>query len=253
MAEQKESSVLFSLKELMNLEEDRIRQEEEERQRAVNAEAQARMDAERRAQEQEEARMRAEDERRRFEEQRVREETARVEAIRQGEVERARLDAENAARLEAMRHQQEHERHITALKEDKGKKQITIIAVAVGVLLLFGAVGGGILFKVQSDKQAAAEKRHQAESAAQQAQVDKLMNELRSQNEAVAGLEASVRDAKDEAARRAAEQRLAEAKNQRAATQGRITSMQTPTGTKATTPRAACTCQSGDPLCSCIQ
>ena len=30
MAEQKESSVLFSLKELMNLEEDRIRQEDEE-------------------------------------------------------------------------------------------------------------------------------------------------------------------------------------------------------------------------------
>ena len=32
MAEQKESSVLFSLKELMSLEEDRIRQEEDERQ-----------------------------------------------------------------------------------------------------------------------------------------------------------------------------------------------------------------------------
>src|SRR5207248_2372822 len=38
MAEQKESSVLFSLKELMNLEEDRIRQEEQERQRAAQRE-----------------------------------------------------------------------------------------------------------------------------------------------------------------------------------------------------------------------
>jgi molecular chaperone GrpE len=42
MAEQKESSVLFSLKELMSLEEDRIRQEEAERQRAQQAELQAR-------------------------------------------------------------------------------------------------------------------------------------------------------------------------------------------------------------------
>ena len=37
MAEQKESSVLFSLKELMNLEEDRIRQEEDTKRKAEEA------------------------------------------------------------------------------------------------------------------------------------------------------------------------------------------------------------------------
>ena len=41
MAEQKESSVLFSLKELMSLEEDRIRQEEDEKRRKAEAELSA--------------------------------------------------------------------------------------------------------------------------------------------------------------------------------------------------------------------
>ena len=61
MPEQKESSVLFSLKELMNLEEDRIRQEESARKAKQDAEVQARLDAERRAREEEEGRMRAEE------------------------------------------------------------------------------------------------------------------------------------------------------------------------------------------------
>jgi colicin import membrane protein len=52
MAEQKESSVLFSLKELMNLEEDRIRQEDEEKKKRAEVEVQARQEAERRAREQ---------------------------------------------------------------------------------------------------------------------------------------------------------------------------------------------------------
>ena len=56
MAEQKESSVLFSLKELMNLEEDRIRQEDDEKRKRAEAEVQARQEAERRAREQEQAR-----------------------------------------------------------------------------------------------------------------------------------------------------------------------------------------------------
>ncbi len=47
MAEQKESSVLFSLKELMSLEEDRIQAEENERNERARAEDAARSAAER--------------------------------------------------------------------------------------------------------------------------------------------------------------------------------------------------------------
>ena len=47
MADQKESSVLFSLKELMGLEEDRIREEEADKTRRAKAELDAREATER--------------------------------------------------------------------------------------------------------------------------------------------------------------------------------------------------------------
>ena len=157
MAEQKESSVLFSLKELMNLEEDRIRQEELEKQRAEQAAVQARLDAERRAREEEEARMRAADEERRAQEQRQREEATRLEAIRHGEIEKARLEAENAARMEQLRRQQEHDLHLASLSQDKSKKKLLYIAVGSGVFLLLALVIGGFAIKSSLDRQKALE------------------------------------------------------------------------------------------------
>lgn len=157
MAEQKESSVLFSLKELMSLEEDRIKQEENERKRQEDAAIQARLDAERRQRAEEEARMRAADEERRVSEQRTREESTRLDAIRQAEIERARLDAENAARTEQLRHQQEHERQLHAMSQDKGKKKLLWAAIGSGVFLLIALIGGGVAIKNANDRQKALE------------------------------------------------------------------------------------------------
>ena len=157
MAEQKESSVLFSLKELMNLEEDRIRQEEDDKQKKADAEQQARLDAERRALEAEQSRIRAEDEARRAEELRAREEAARLEAMRLATVESARVAAEQQARLAAQKEAQEHEQKLTAIKESQGKKKITYIAVGVGAVALLGLIGGGFALKSQADKQALAD------------------------------------------------------------------------------------------------
>src|SRR5450755_2713809 len=98
MSEQKESSVLFSLKELMNLEEDRIKGEEAEKAATAAAAEKARVEAERAAREAEEARIRSEQERRRLDDQRSREENARLEAIRHAEMEKTRLEAEQRAR-----------------------------------------------------------------------------------------------------------------------------------------------------------
>jgi colicin import membrane protein len=157
MAEQKESSVLFSLKELMNLEEDRIKKEDDDRRRQEEAETQARMDAERRQREEEERRLRAEDERKRGEEARSREEAARLEAIRHGEVEKARVEAEGQARMEALRRQQEHEKELHLLSQDKHKKRLTYIAMGAGFLVIAVLVGGGIIIKGQLDKAKALE------------------------------------------------------------------------------------------------
>src|SRR5262245_3875724 len=146
MAEQKESSVLFSLKELMSLEEDRIRQEDDDKKKREQAEVQARLDAERRTRDAEEARLLAENERRRQDEQRMREEQARIEAIRHGEVEKAKKDAENQARLRTLQQQQDHERQLAGIQQDKKKKQLTWMVLGIGAVLIFGGVGGGYAF-----------------------------------------------------------------------------------------------------------
>ena len=255
MAEQKESSVLFSLKELMNLEEDRIKQEEASRRAQADAETQARLAAERRAREEEESRLRADDERRRNDEQRMREDQARVEAIRHAEVEKARIDAEHNARLESLRHQQEHERHMKALSQDKHKKQLTIAAVGAAILLIVGGITGGLALKNANDKAAADEARHQQELAEQKAQSDALQRQLEAQTQNISTMTEQLAAAKDNAAREALLKQIEEAKKAQASTQQRFQRVQSGGGgsTPSKTPRAACTCQAGDPLCSCIQ
>lgn len=257
MAEQKESSVLFSLKELMNLEEDRIRQEEDDRQRKADAEMQARLDAERRAREAEEARLRDQESQKRAEEQRAREEQARLEAMRQAEVERARVEAENAARMQAMQAQQEHERQLTHIKESQGKKKATYIAGGIGALLLIGLVGGGFALKSQADKQAAAEAAHKVEMAEYEAKLQKAQKDLEAQNAAVKDLEGAVANAKTDAEKKAAESALLAAKEEQKKRAGQVSSIgQKPPAAAnpggQSKPKPPCNCQPGDPLCSCL-
>ena len=63
-------------------------------------------------------------EKRREEEARKREEEARLAAMHAAEVEKARLDAENAARLEQMKASQHHEREKLAISQDEEKKKL---------------------------------------------------------------------------------------------------------------------------------
>src|SRR5262245_58704150 len=152
--EQKESSVLFSLKELMSLEEDRIRSEEAERSAAAAAAEKARLDAERAAREAEEARIRAEEDRRRTEESRSREEAARLEAIRVAEIEKARVDAEQRARLAAMEAQQQHERSLAAIKQDESKKKLRNMLMYGGIaVVVLGGLGGFLAYKSYDENQ----------------------------------------------------------------------------------------------------
>jgi colicin import membrane protein len=256
MAEQKESSVLFSLKELMNLEEDRIRQEETARKAKQDAELQARLDAERRQREEEEARLLGEENRRRAEEQRGREEQARLEAIRHAEVEKARLDAENAARIEAMRHQQEHERHLQSIKQDKHKRNLLIMAVGVSLLLVFGSVGAVVVIKGQNDKAAAIAAESARQLAEQQAKVDALNKQIEDGKNNIDNLQAQLGTVTDTATKLALEKQLEQARKDQAAAaayRAKLSTSRPAAGSGPAKPRAACTCQSGDPLCSCIQ
>ena len=210
MSEQKESSVLFSLKELMNLEEDRIKTEEAERAAQAAAAERARVEAERQAREAEEARIRSEEERRRTDEQRSREEATRLDAIRTAEIEKARVEAEQRARLEAMAAQQQHERSLAAIHGDESKQKLrkTLIAVAVIVPLVAG-IAGIMIYKDYQQKQMA----QNAVVAEQQRQADenkKLQAQLTEQQKKIDNLLADLSNAKDDATRAQLQKQLQE-------------------------------------------
>lgn len=210
--EKQESSVLFSLKELMSLEEDRIKQEDADKQRAADDERRAREADELRRRQEEEARLAAEEERRRQEEQRKREEEARLEAIRHAEIEKKRIEAERAAQLEAMSKQQEHARQLAMIQQDQSKKKLrnTLIGVGAGSFLLI-AGGLGLYFgkikpeqeaaaaAAEADRRKASEEAEASKKAAEmaRAEITKLMDDLK--------------NAKDENTRAALEQKLKEA------------------------------------------
>lgn len=250
MAEQKESSVLFSLKELMNLEENRIKEEEQEKDRRSRAEAErrAREDAERRAAE--EARLRAEEDARRADEQRKREDAARLEAIRHGEIEKAKAEAEHQARLQQMAAQQAHEQHLAALHGDESKKRLKLIVGIVSAVLVIGIAVTAVLMKKSSDEQ----KRQQAAFAAEQQQKENELKRLRADFETAQKkqdeLTGALSNAKDEATRRALEAQLAQAKADTEKTRVRVGGGGPRSG-GGDKPRksSSSNCAPGDPMC----
>jgi colicin import membrane protein len=179
MAEQqKESSVLFSLKELMNLEENRIKEEEQEKEQRARAEAErrARDEAERRAAE--EKRLREEEDVRRAEDLRKKEEVARLEAIRMGEIEKAKAEAEHHARMQAMHAQQAHEQHLAALGSDSTKKRLKLIVGIVSAVLVAGAIITAVLVNKANEEQAKRDAIALAERQRVEAAQKKALEEL---------------------------------------------------------------------------
>jgi colicin import membrane protein len=148
MAERKESSVLFSLRELRSIEEERIAEEEAARRRAEEERRRAAEDAERRAREEEAARRMAVEEadRRGREEvdRRHREERLRVEEAER----RARVEAQ--ANLEQQRLHKEMELRAMELQK---KRPTALIAVAAVLLLAVGGLGFLAYKKSQESEQ----------------------------------------------------------------------------------------------------
>jgi colicin import membrane protein len=246
MAEQqKESSVLFSLKELMNLEEDRIREEEAQKEAQAKAELEARQSAERAARAAEEARLREEEEARRTEETRRKEDATRLEAIRHGELEKARAEAEHRARYETMAAQQAHEQTLAALTQDKHKKRLQIsIGIAVGVLLI-GGVAGGITFKQHQEE---AQKRAtilENQRKDTEERLRRLQNEFEIANRKEQELQSSLANAKDEATRAKLQAELEQARQKTQNARGAV-GRTGDTGGKKPKPS---NCSPGDPLC----
>lgn len=141
MAEQRESSFLFSLKNMLELEKqrtqaDQLAQMEGHRQRTRERELFAREMLERKRV--------AEMELVRLVQQRRHEAAARIEAMQLATLEKARIESEARARLEVLEKQQEHERKLYAIREEsrqKGAVQLAIVGVSIAVLVTLGFTG----------------------------------------------------------------------------------------------------------------
>jgi colicin import membrane protein len=205
MAERKESSVLFSLRELRSIEEERIAEEEAARRRAEEERKRAAEEAERRVREEAEARRQAaEDAERRGREEverRHREERLRVEEAER----RARVEAQ--ANLEQQRLAHEMELRVMEVQR---KRPTALIAVAAVLLLAVGGLGFLAYKKSQESEQL------DKQLAALLDQIDKTKAEADILDAKYAKDLQAIRDAKTTEAREAAERQAEETRRQKA-------------------------------------
>jgi colicin import membrane protein len=176
MAERRENSVLFSLNELRNIEQDRVRTEEETERARIEAERRAREEEIRRAKEAEEAKRRAEEDRiRRDIEEKER--VVRENELRLKESER-RAQIEAAARLEQARIEAEARARI------EGKKFPTtqVVAGVIGLVVLAGGLMSYLVYNHNQElARTQAELTRKADEERKQLQAEKLAEERKLQ------------------------------------------------------------------------
>lgn len=161
-----ESSVLFSLTELMDLESVRVAEEEEAQQRARKRAQREREEQELLGRQQEQARLLALEREHRDLELRRKEEEARLAAISEAEKAKALHLAENEARLRLIAQTHEHEERLAAIREDQAKKRLRrwVVGSVVGAV---AALTLGFVW-VDGAKRDAAEKLAQFEREARE-------------------------------------------------------------------------------------
>ncbi|HVU02829.1 MAG TPA: hypothetical protein VHE30_13810 [Polyangiaceae bacterium] len=133
MPASRDSSLLFSLKELEGLERERVEEERALRDAARDAERRAFEDAERRAREAAASKFEADERRRRDEEAARRDELARHAAMERAAVERARTEVEARARHEATVAQAAHEETLARLRGEAARRFQRFFLIACGL------------------------------------------------------------------------------------------------------------------------
>jgi colicin import membrane protein len=194
----------------------------------------------------------AEEERRRSEEQRKKEEAARLEAIRHAEIEKARVEAEQRAKLEAMTQQQAHQLQLSTLQHDEHKKKLQRTVTFGGLGAVVVVIAGIFLFVSKSKENDAREAAARAALVQQAEESKKLQAQLAEQSQKVNDLLAQVASAQDDKTRAELKAKLADAQQK----QADLVKRRAPSGGGGeSSPKPAkkdCNCQPGDPLCSCL-
>jgi len=161
MAELRESAILFSLK---HHDRQKVREEELVTLRRVESEMVARIRAEHRARLEQEALMIAEEARLRAEAAARREEAARHEAVRLAAMDKARSEAEQAAKVALLTQQREHDRSMAALVADHHRRTVT--RALVGAAALTAGILGTLAAVYFGHIRPEAERVHRRETAA---------------------------------------------------------------------------------------
>lgn len=141
MAEQRQSSFLFSLKNWLELEKQRAQAEQLQQ---LEGHRRRTRERERFASEMLEKKRLAEMELLRLERQRRDDDAARSAALQLATLEKARIESEARAELEVLEKQQAHERKLAAIREEsrtKGAMQLAIAGCAFAVLVCLGFSG----------------------------------------------------------------------------------------------------------------
>ena len=127
-------------------------------------------------------------------------------------------------------------------------------SIGISALLVLGAAGGALAYRQSQIRAAEIAAAHAAERAENEAKMTKLMDELKSQTDAIAALQMELLHAQNDADRKAAEAKLLEMQEQQNRTRTRIAAARSNAGGAPgpAAPKPACTCQAGDPLCSCL-
>jgi len=147
-----ESSLLFSLDELMSVEQDRIDTEQHQQRQALLEAERDKAQAIANAQTAERARQRAEEQRRNDARMRRREDDVRSQATREAEIERVRIEAARRGELELKKASWEHELKIKTLEQDDVKKQLRATQIASAAMLaIAAAVCGFIVNNLSAD------------------------------------------------------------------------------------------------------
>ena len=215
--EKRENSVLFSLRELRQIEENRVQEEEQAVRSAEQARVQAQQEAERRKREEEEARVRSE-----------RDAQLQIEQARENAEREARMRVESAEAAERQRQQAALEQQRLAQemelrRAEVAKKRPTWMLAVTGLAVVGVVVAIILIVKAQSSESAAQEAKRKAEAAAEvarkeadeaKAEVDKLDREGKQIAEAMAAAEKVATSTIDKAEAAAAKQRLVELQKQ---------------------------------------
>jgi DNA repair exonuclease SbcCD ATPase subunit len=224
-SDKRENSVLFSLRELRQIEENRVQEEEHAVRSAEEARRQAREAEERRKREEEEAKIRAErDHQRQIEE-------ARVAAEREARMRVESAEAAERARQQAALEQQRLQQEMELRRAEVAKKRPTWMLAVTGFAIVGVIVAIIVGVRAYSQSQEDAQKREAAERASEeygkqvkaaQALLEKAQRDLDDNAAKVDKAIADVGAAQDAVALKAAQQRLQELQREQAEMRQRV-------------------------------